>query len=140
MTESFQKVSLNVHLAGRMYPLMVQESQQELVRIIARELNERIGQLQLQEDPNKDKQDCIAIAAMSWALDFAIARQSELSAAREIMAELTTENQKFAEQNAANTVALKAINTKLAAHEADNATWKKQLNTLHTILDTVLQK
>jgi cell division protein ZapA len=139
MTDSFQKVSLNVHLAGRMYALTVQASQQELVRTIARELNERVGQLQLQEG-YKDKQDCIAIAAMSWALDFAITQQSELAAAREIVTELAAENEKFAKENVSQKAAFSELASKVAACDADNTQWAQQLNTLHTILDAALQK
>ncbi len=139
MTESFKKVSLNVHLAGRMYALTVQTSQQELVRTIARELNERVGQLQLQEE-HKDKQDCIAIAAMSWALDFAIAQQSELAAAKEIITELSTENERFTHENNTQKAALNELSAKVALDTTDNTEWLQQLNALHKILDAALQK
>ena len=118
ITEPYQKISLNIQVAGRIYALAVQQNQQDLLRTIAKELNDRVAQLQLQDD-GKDKQDCLAIAVLSWALDFAITQQSELAASREILTELTEENQKIASEKAA---------------------WLEKTTLLHTILDAALQK
>ena len=139
LTESHQKVSINIHLAGRMYPLTVQENQQELVRTIARELNERVGQLQLQKD-HKDKQDCVAIAAMSWALDFAIAQQSQFDAKNEILIELTTENEKFTTENSNYKTQMTLLNAENLQFERDSISLNQQLTALHAILDAALQK
>ncbi len=139
MTDSFQKISMNVHLGGRMYPLTVPSSQEELVRIIAREINERIGQLQLQED-HKDKQDCIAIAAMSWAIDFAIQQQSELEAKKEIVTELTAENERFATENDTYKTQIATLSAKNTQHSNNDISLNNKLKELHQILDAALQK
>ncbi len=139
MTDSFQKISMNVHLGGRMYPLTVPASQEELVRTIAREINERIGQLQLQED-HKDKQDCIAIASMSWAIDFAIQQQSELEAKKEIVTELTTENERFATENEKYKTQVATLTAKTTQQSSNDISLNNKLKELHQILDAALQK
>ena len=70
MTKEIQNwVSINVHIAGRVYPLTIQSEQEDLVRTIAKDLNERVAQYQMQYT-HKDKQDCIVMAIMAWALAF----------------------------------------------------------------------
>ena len=137
--EPHQKVSINVHLGGRMYPLTIQVNQEDLLRNITREMNERIGQLQVQ-DGYKDKQDCIAIAAMSWALDFAITQQSELAATKEILTELTSENEKFAAENAKYKAQTAALTAKTAQIDTESKEWNKNLREINNILDQSLQK
>jgi cell division protein ZapA (FtsZ GTPase activity inhibitor) len=68
-TEIQNWVSINVHIAGRVYPLTVKSEQEELVRQIATALNERVAQYQMQYT-HKDKQDCIVMAVMAWSLEF----------------------------------------------------------------------
>ena len=72
-TELQNWVSINVHIAGRVYPLTVKTEQETLVRQVAKALNERVAQYQ-QQYTHKDKQDCIIMAVMAWALEFAAAQ------------------------------------------------------------------
>ena len=61
--------SMNVMIAGRSYPLRVKSNDQEDIQIIVDELNEKIKDFQLTYI-NKDKQDCLAMALLTYAVEF----------------------------------------------------------------------
>ena len=69
-TETKNWKAINVHLAGRVYPITVQEEQEELIRAVAKDINERVAQFQLQYTNQKDKQDCLAMAILAWSLEW----------------------------------------------------------------------
>ena len=62
--------AINVHLAGRVYPITVVEEQEEVIRAIAKDINERVAQFQIQYSAQKDKQDCLAMAVLAWSVDW----------------------------------------------------------------------
>ena len=61
-------ISLTVTLAGRPYPLLVQPEDEESIRRIAKELNDKVADFQ-QAYPGKDKQDCLAMLLLIYAVD-----------------------------------------------------------------------
>ena len=61
-------VNLTVMIAGRPYPLKVRQSDQPNIRAIAKEVNDKISQYQVTYK-NKDKQDCLSMTAMTYAVD-----------------------------------------------------------------------
>ena len=63
-----ESVSLTVTLAGRPYPLRVMAKDEESIRRIVKELNDRVNSLQ-QSYNNKDKQDCLAMLLLIYAMD-----------------------------------------------------------------------
>lgn len=67
---------ITVVIAGRPYPLKVQLEDEAAIRKIVKELNERINTFQLTYS-NKDKQDCLAMALLTYAVDLFKARQTE---------------------------------------------------------------
>ncbi len=60
--------SITVLIAGRPYPLKVKADDEATVRRIVREINEKINRFQLTYT-NKDKQDCLAMALLTYAVD-----------------------------------------------------------------------
>jgi cell division protein ZapA (FtsZ GTPase activity inhibitor) len=69
-TETKNWKAINVHLAGRVYPITVQEEQEEIIRAVAKDINERVAQFQIQYGNQKDKQDCLAMAILGWSLEW----------------------------------------------------------------------
>lgn len=58
--------SISVEIAGRAYPLSVQEHEEEHVHLAAREINESIQRFK-EHYPLTDKQDLLAMAALEVA-------------------------------------------------------------------------
>ena len=63
-----QALSLTVTLAGRPYPLRVAPADEEPIRRIAKELNDKVAEFQ-ESYPGKDKQDCLAMLLLIYAVD-----------------------------------------------------------------------
>ncbi|RME08843.1 MAG: cell division protein ZapA [Bacteroidetes bacterium] len=59
---------ITITIAGRPYPLKIKASDEAVIRKIAREVNEKINRFQLSY-PNRDKQDCLALALLAYAVD-----------------------------------------------------------------------
>lgn len=68
MDDGQNLVNMTVMIAGRPYPLKVREAEQTTIRAIAKEVNDKIIQYQVTYK-NKDKQDCLSMAAMTYAVD-----------------------------------------------------------------------
>lgn len=60
--------SLTVTLAGRPYPLRVLPDDEEPIRQIARELNEKFVGFR-ESYPNRDPQDCLAMLLLIYSVD-----------------------------------------------------------------------
>lgn len=60
--------NITVVIAGRPYPLKVQDRDEPSIRKIVNEINEKVNDFQLTYT-NKDKQDCLAMAALTYAVD-----------------------------------------------------------------------
>lgn len=66
--DSEDLVNLTVLIAGRPYPLKVRRAEQMTITAIAKEVNDKISHYQITYK-NKDKQDCLSMAAMTYAVD-----------------------------------------------------------------------
>lgn len=66
---------ITVLIGGRPYPLKITSSNETLIRRIVRDVNEKVNQVQL-EHPNRDKQDCLAMAALAFAVELDKAMQT----------------------------------------------------------------
>jgi len=60
--------SINIMIAGRSYPLKIRVAEEEGIRSIVEEINDRIKNFQ-QTYTNRDKQDHIAMALLVYATD-----------------------------------------------------------------------
>lgn len=69
---------ITVLIAGRPYPLKVKEGDEPTIRRIVKEVNEKINRFQLTYT-NKDKQDCLSMAILTYAVDLHKAQQSQTS-------------------------------------------------------------
>ena len=71
---------ITVLIAGRPYPLKIKQSDEPTIRKIVKEINDKINKFQLTY-ASKDKQDCLSMAILTYAVDlhkFLQADQSKL--------------------------------------------------------------
>ncbi len=61
--------SVQVMIAGRTYPLRVKQEDIESINKVVDDINEKVKDFQLTYI-NKDKQDCLAMALLTYAVDF----------------------------------------------------------------------
>jgi len=66
--EELDSKQLTVTIAGRPYPLKIKASDEPMVRQIVKEVNEKVNKFQLTY-PNREKQDCLAMALLGYAVD-----------------------------------------------------------------------
>ena len=59
---------ITVTIANRPYPLKIKAEDERIIRKIAHEINEKINRFQLSYT-NKDKQDCLAMVILTYAID-----------------------------------------------------------------------
>ncbi len=70
--------SMQIMIGGRSYPLKVKEEDQEAIKKIADDMNEKINDFQLTYI-NKDKQDCLAMTLLTYAVENHKIKNSESS-------------------------------------------------------------
>jgi len=75
---------ITVVIASRPYPLKVKEDDEVAIRKIIKEINEKVNHFQLTYT-NKDKQDCLSMALLTYAVDL---YRSKISTAQDAV--LTT--------------------------------------------------
>lgn len=73
--EGQETKNITVLIGGRPYPLKVQPEDEATIRKIVKEVNEKINRFQLTYT-NKDKQDCLAMAILTYAVDLHKSRQT----------------------------------------------------------------
>jgi len=61
-------LNITVLIAGRPYPLKIKVGDEETIRNIVKEVNEKINRFQMTYT-KKDKQDCISMALLTYAVD-----------------------------------------------------------------------
>ncbi len=59
---------ISVTIAGREYPVRVQESEVDMIVRIARDINKKLQDLQLQYNKN-DLQDCMSMTLLTYAVE-----------------------------------------------------------------------
>ena len=67
---------ITVLIAGRPYPLKIKEGDEPTIRKIVKEVNDKINKFQLTY-ANKDKQDCLSMAILTYAVDFHKSSQAQ---------------------------------------------------------------
>ncbi len=78
--EGNDTINITVSIAGRTYPLKIQTSDEPAIRGIVKELNEKINRFQLTYS-KKDKQDCLSMALLTYAVDLHKSKQNTSSTA-----------------------------------------------------------
>ena len=64
-----ENISISVHIAGRSYPLKVKQSDTDIIKSIADQVNEKVNYFQ-RTYVNRDKQDCLSMALLTFAVDY----------------------------------------------------------------------
>ena len=67
--------NITVLIAGRPYPLKIKVDDEPTIRNIVKEINEKINRFQLTYT-KKDKQDCLSMALLTYAVDLHKAQQT----------------------------------------------------------------
>ncbi|MBT8218858.1 MAG: cell division protein ZapA [Bacteroidia bacterium] len=67
--------SITVLIANRPYPLKIKEKDEKRIKDIVKEINDKINTFQLTYS-QKDKQDCLAMALLTYAVDLHKNRES----------------------------------------------------------------
>ncbi|RMG84270.1 MAG: cell division protein ZapA [Bacteroidetes bacterium] len=86
--EPVETKQITVTIAGRAYPLKISTRDEATIRKIVKEINEKINRFQLNY-PKKDKQDCLAMAALTYAVDLQVARQKPTTPDEELSRKLS---------------------------------------------------
>jgi cell division protein ZapA len=73
--EEQESKQITVVIAGRPYPLKIQAEDEAAIRRIVKEVNEKINRFQLTYT-DKDKQDCLSMAVLTYAVDFFKSQQA----------------------------------------------------------------
>lgn len=60
--------NITVLIAGRPYPLKIKVGDEQTIRKIVKEVNDKVNQFQLAY-AKKDKQDCLSMALLTYAVD-----------------------------------------------------------------------
>jgi Cell division protein ZapA len=79
MIEEKDMLRITVQIAGRPYPLKVKAADEAPVREVIKELNDKINKFQLMYI-QKDRQDCLAMTLLTYAVDVHRMRQLQLEA------------------------------------------------------------
>lgn len=66
---------ITIIIAGRPYPLKIKATDEAAVRKVVQEVNEKVNRFQLTYQ-NKDKQDFLAMTALTYAVDMHKIRQT----------------------------------------------------------------
>ncbi len=66
--EENDMTNITVLIAGRPYPLKVKVGDEDAIRKIVKDVNEKVNRFQLTYN-KKDKQDCLSMALLTYAVD-----------------------------------------------------------------------
>lgn len=75
--EDKEALNITVLIGGRPYPLKIKAGDEHTIRKIVKEINEKVNSFQLTYT-QKDKQDCLAMALLTYAVDLQKARQTRV--------------------------------------------------------------
>ena len=88
------KLSININIADRLYPLRIERKDEESIRKAAKIINDKVGQYK-QKYVSKDLQDCLAMATLQFVIQkFDTERKVDNS---QLVAELEVMNDFLAE-------------------------------------------
>lgn len=73
MNDGNKKIS--VLIAGKSYPLKVKTTDEKSIRLIIKEVNEKIDNFQINY-PHREQKDCMAMSLLSYAVDLHKIRQN----------------------------------------------------------------
>jgi len=79
---------LTVTIAGRPYPLKIKANDEPVIRQIVKEVNEKVNKFQLTY-ANREKQDCLAMALLAYAVDLHKASSQTTAAPPDISNQLS---------------------------------------------------
>jgi cell division protein ZapA len=88
MEEHQDNKHITVIIGGRPYPLKVKGEDEMAIRQIVNEVNEKVNRFQLAYT-NKDKQDCLSMTLLTYAVDLFKYRQGNAPESDAVFAKLS---------------------------------------------------
>ena len=73
--EEEETININLIIADRPYPLKIKQSEEEDIRVAAKEINQKVKDFQ-QSYSAKDKQDYLAMCAVMFAVENIVSKRS----------------------------------------------------------------
>ena len=70
-----ESLNITVLIAGRPYPLKIKASDEAIIRKLVKEINDKINSFQ-SAYAQKDKQDCLSMALLTYAVELQKQKQS----------------------------------------------------------------
>ena len=86
--EDTDSKQLTVIIAARPYPLKIKATDELAIRRIVKDINDKVNQLQLSY-PEKDKQDCLALTLLTFAVELHRASHTPPPGAADIAASIS---------------------------------------------------
>jgi cell division protein ZapA (FtsZ GTPase activity inhibitor) len=86
--EELDSKQITVTIAGRPYPLKIKANDEPVIRRIVKEVNEKVNKFQLAY-PTREKQDCLALTLLAYAVDLHKASSQPDSASPELSEKLS---------------------------------------------------
>jgi len=71
-------LNITVLIAGRPYPLKIKASDEEVIQTLVKGINSKVKTFQ-DTYPQKDKQDCLAMAVLTYAVELQKAKQTGIN-------------------------------------------------------------
>ncbi len=62
-----EKISINIHIGGRYYPMKIKVEEEVMIRKAAKIINEKIARYKKANFQNIDNYDCIAMTSLHFA-------------------------------------------------------------------------
>lgn len=88
MEEEEKTININLIIADRPYPLKIKISEEEDIRIAAKEINQRVKDFQKSYSA-KDKQDYLAMCALMISVDNMVSKRQNTLIDQEVDDEIT---------------------------------------------------
>ena len=89
--------NITVSIAGRPYPLKIKSGDEPAIRTIVTEVNEKINRFQATYN-NKDKQDCLSMALLTYAVDLHKAKQEDKTNQDSVLSDKVQQLDSFLDQ------------------------------------------
>ncbi|MEY3051538.1 MAG: hypothetical protein RLY31_1323 [Bacteroidota bacterium] len=86
--EDTDSKQLTVIIAARPYPLKIKATDEPVIRRIVKDINDKVNHLQLSH-PEKDKQDCLALTLLTFAVELHKASHSMPTGSADLTASIS---------------------------------------------------
>ena len=95
-----EKLSININLADRYYPLKIERSEEEKIRKAVKLINDKIAQYRSQDFKDKEQYDFVVMTALQFTIKYLEGnKKDELSSTIEEINKINNELEIYINQN-----------------------------------------